>query len=85
MTTISINTNTSKPNKTSLAHKISFLSEAVNILFRTDPIDVVVVNNYTNYHSDLSESELTNQAMNLSISSFSEEWDKEDDDYWNNY
>jgi hypothetical protein len=31
---------------------------------------------------NIDDNELTKQAMNLSTSSFSEEWDKEDDGFW---
>jgi hypothetical protein len=48
--------------------------------------DVIVVNNFTTaLDFNIDDNELTKQAMNLSTSSFSEEWDKEDDMFWNNY
>jgi hypothetical protein len=48
--------------------------------------DVIVVNNFTTaLDFNIDDNELTKQAMNLSTSSFSEEWDKEDDVFWNNY
>ena len=48
--------------------------------------DLIVVNNFTtDLDFNIDDNELTKQAMNLSTSSFSEEWDKEDDEFWNNY
>ncbi|UAB75584.1 hypothetical protein [Mesoflavibacter sp. SCSIO 43206] len=52
------------------------------------PIDDVIVifeSQPFQYDVDLSSEDLTNSSMILSQTSFSEEWDKEDDDYWNSY
>jgi len=48
--------------------------------------DVIVVYSYYNdVEFDLSNKDLTETTKKLAITSFSKEWDKEDDNYWNNY
>jgi hypothetical protein len=48
--------------------------------------DVIVVYSYYNdVELDLSNKDLTETTKKLAITSFSKEWDKEDDNYWNNY
>lgn len=65
-----------------------------NIIFKyvrnriSHPInDVFVIFSGSSYEieTDLSPKELTINSMLLSQSSFSKEWDNEDDEYWNNY
>lgn len=48
--------------------------------------DVVVVYSYYNdVEFDLSKKDLTETSKKLAVTSFSKEWDNEDDGYWNNY
>jgi hypothetical protein len=42
-------------------------------------------NNKLNKLLNLSDLKLTKCCTNIATSSFSEEWDKEDDDFWNTY
>jgi hypothetical protein len=79
--------NTSNGNS-SVKYNTNFFgySRYFRILPENKVEDVIVVNNFSPYLDfNIDDSELTKQAMNLSTSSFSLEWDKEDDDFWNNY
>ncbi|MDD4968814.1 MAG: hypothetical protein PHT07_05250 [Paludibacter sp.] len=40
---------------------------------------------YNDVESDLSKKDLTETSKRLASTSFSKEWDNEDDSYWNNY
>lgn len=79
--------NTSNSNSTVRYSTNSFGFSHYFRLFPENKVeDVIVVNNFTtDLDFNIDDNELTKQAMNLSSSSFSEEWDKEDDEFWNNY
>jgi hypothetical protein len=49
-------------------------------------IDVVIINNIEpTFEFDLCEAQLTEQSKNFSMSSFSKEWNEEDDEFWNKF
>jgi hypothetical protein len=86
--TITLNTSSSNPVTRSKYTTSSFgFYKAFKLSCEVKVVDdVILVNNFnTNLEIDLSDLELTKCSMNIATSSFSEEWNKEDDDFWNNY
>lgn len=64
----------------------SGISSYFSSFFSKKNDDVIVINNFhTEISNNLCDNELTKQAMNFASSSFENEWNKEDDDFWNNY
>lgn len=88
MTTVACNT----PPPTHIAEIAVKMSNSITYFrrcsfpFKDDEDDVVVINNVQpSYDCDLDDDTLTEQSMNFALSSFAEEWDKEDDELWNCY
>lgn len=78
---------TKSSSQKTLKTENSFLSHYVFNRLRQPIDDVIVIfgSQSFEYDVDLSPEDLTNSSMILSQTSFNEEWDKEDDDYWNSY
>ncbi len=56
-------------------HQMSFISTQIII-------DTI---NHFNIDFDISEEKLEKSMLEISAQSFSEEWDSEEDEYWNQY
>jgi len=87
MRALTLNTSTATASIKSIFKSTFGFSGYSNVCLEPkDKSDVVVVNNFiSDFHSDISSSDLTMQSMIVSSMSFAEEWDKEDDEFWSNY
>ena len=86
MTTLTLDTSVD----TSTFKKLFSSTIGVSHYFRNTSesqiIDVVVINNLEPYYKiDLSDAQLTAQVKDFSMSSFSKEWNEENDDFWNKF
>jgi hypothetical protein len=86
MTTLTLDTSVDTSSIKNFFSSTFGVSNYFPLSKKSEIIDVVVINNIqSQYKFDLCESQLTEQAKKFSLSSFSKEWDEEDDDFWSKF